>query len=140
MSRILIVDDESANLDILAAVLSAQGYRVHVASNGRQALDIAARIDPEMVLLDLMMPGIDVLETCRRLKQIPTLADVPIIFLTAVDRAWACCCWISTTSNATTTATAISTVTKRLSGWLGYCGRWPIAPVTLSRAMVVKSS
>lgn len=85
MPRILVVDDEAANLEVVVAVLSGQDYRVHIARSGQQALDIAEQIHPDLILLDLMMPGIDGLQTCRQLKQIPALRDVPVIFLTAMD-------------------------------------------------------
>jgi len=85
MARILVVDDEAANLEVVVAVLAEQDYRVHIASSGQQALDTAAQIYPDLILLDLMMPGIDGLQTCRQLKQIPALHDVPVIFLTAMD-------------------------------------------------------
>lgn len=85
MPRLLVVDDEAANLEVVAAVLSGQDYRVHVARSGQQALDTAEQIHPDLILLDLMMPGIDGLQTCRQLKQIPALRDVPVIFLTAMD-------------------------------------------------------
>jgi diguanylate cyclase (GGDEF)-like protein len=85
MAHILIVDDESANLKILAALLADRGYRVHAARSGEQALQAVARFEPDLILLALMMPGIDGLETCRQLKQRPELAEVPVIFLTARD-------------------------------------------------------
>jgi len=85
MPRILVVDDESANLEVVVAVLSDQGYRVHIARSGQQALEIAEQIYPDLILLDLMMPGIDGLQTCRQLKQIRALHEVPVIFLTAMD-------------------------------------------------------
>lgn len=85
MAHILIVDDEPANLKILAALLADRGHRVHAARSGEQALETVVRFDPDLILLDLMMPGIDGLETCRRLKRRAELADVPVIFLSALD-------------------------------------------------------
>lgn len=80
---ILIVDDVPQNLQILGQVLSQEGYRVAVATNGVQALDVAAKVLPDLILLDIMMPKMDGFEACRRLKEIEALANVPVIFLTA---------------------------------------------------------
>jgi len=85
MPRILIVDDEPTNLELLAAVLTGHGYQINVARSGQQALDTAIQVAPDLILLDLVMEHMDGLEACRRLKQIPVLADVPVIFLTAMD-------------------------------------------------------
>lgn len=80
---ILIVDDIPQNLQILGQVLSQEGYRVAVATNGLQALDVAAKVVPDLILLDVMMPEMDGFEACRRLKKIDELVNVPVIFLTA---------------------------------------------------------
>ncbi|WP_346292849.1 PleD family two-component system response regulator [Sphaerothrix gracilis] len=79
---ILIVDDVPANLKVLRGLLAGQ-YRLTFASNGHQALDRVQSSQPDLILLDLMMPGMDGLEVCRRLKQAPNTAKIPIIFLTA---------------------------------------------------------
>ncbi len=81
--RILIVDDTPANIQTLAAVLKENGYQISVATNGKQALDVLARIHPDLILLDVMMPEMDGFETCRRLKADEKLSQIPVIFLTA---------------------------------------------------------
>ena len=83
--RVLLVDDVPANLDVLLEALGGEGYGLHIATNGEAALEVAVVSSPDLILLDVMMPGIDGYETCRRLKQIASLADVPVIFLTARD-------------------------------------------------------
>jgi adenylate cyclase len=80
---ILVVDDVSANLDILRARLSAQGYEVLTAENGRQALAAVREQSPDLVLLDIMMPEMDGIEVCRQLRADASLPFVPIVFLTA---------------------------------------------------------
>ncbi len=81
---ILIVDDEPANIDILNEILGAE-YRTKVAVNGKRALAIAAAAsaDLDLILLDVMMPETDGHEVCRRLKQDPSTANIPVIFVTA---------------------------------------------------------
>ncbi len=80
---ILIVDDTPPNIGLLHAMLRPLGYRVFAASSGQQALDIAPRIHPDLILLDVMMPGMDGFTTCRHLKAQQATADVPVIFITA---------------------------------------------------------
>lgn len=82
-TRILIVDDEEDILDLLEYNLEKDNYKVLRASHGEEAIEIAAREHPDMILLDIMMPRIDGVETCRRLRALPG-GDLPfIIFLTA---------------------------------------------------------
>ena len=83
--RILLVDDEPTNLDLLRHVLDGQGYRLFVAKNGEDALKVARKMRPRLVLLDVMMPGIDGFETCRRLRADPETSDAAVIFLSALD-------------------------------------------------------
>ena len=80
---ILAVDDEAHILELLSFNLEASGYRVVTASTGEDALVVCAQERPAMVLLDIMLPGIDGMEVCRRMKSNPTTADIPIIMLTA---------------------------------------------------------
>jgi len=82
-SRILVVDDTPANIQALAAILKERGYQISVATNGQQALDALSRVQPDLILLDVMMPGLDGFETCRRLKAAEQWRQIPVIFLTA---------------------------------------------------------
>lgn len=82
-SRILIVDDTPANIETLAALLKEHGYKISVATNGRQALDVLAKLRPDLILLDVMMPEMDGFETCARVKASGEWRDIPIIFLTS---------------------------------------------------------
>ena len=86
-ARILVVDDTPANLEVVCALLEAEGYDLALATDGPLALKIAAKTRPDLVLLDIMMPGMDGFEVCRRFKEDPALADIPIIFITALDDA-----------------------------------------------------
>jgi two-component system, sensor histidine kinase and response regulator len=81
--QILIVDDTPANIDVLDQFLEKEGYKISVAPSGEAALDLAARIVPDLILLDVMMPGIDGFETCLRLKADAATREIPIIFITA---------------------------------------------------------
>jgi class 3 adenylate cyclase len=81
--RILVVDDTPANIQTLSAILKDRGYQTSVATNGRQALDVLARLHPDLILLDVMMPEMDGFETCRRIKENTAWRDIPVIFLTA---------------------------------------------------------
>ena len=80
---ILIVDDAPDNLGVLHAMMLRQGYHTFVAATGDRALDIAQRVKPDLILLDIVMPGIDGLETCRRLKAHPATSRIPVIFMSA---------------------------------------------------------
>src|SRR5512135_1114613 len=82
-NRILVVDDTPANLQALAGILKEKGYQISVATNGKQALEVLARVRPDLVLLDVMMPEMDGFETCRRMKASEQWRQIPIIFLTA---------------------------------------------------------
>jgi len=82
-ANILIVDDNPANLDVLGRVLESQGHHVMAAASGESALRVAAAERPELVLLDVIMPGIDGYETCRRLKADPLTANLPVLFISA---------------------------------------------------------
>jgi DNA-binding NtrC family response regulator len=84
-ARILLVDDQPANLAVLRQLLEAEGYKVVLAPNGEVALRNAGRILPDLVLLDVMMPQMDGFEVCRRLRQDPRTAEIPVIFITARD-------------------------------------------------------
>ena len=81
--RILVVDDEPANRDILAARLASQGYETVTAASGEEALAIVRMQSPDLVLLDVMLPGLDGLQVCRRLKADRSVAFLPVILVTA---------------------------------------------------------
>ena len=82
--RVLLVDDAKANLDILVEGLKSD-HKLSLALNGEMALQIAARTPPDLVLLDIVMPGIDGYEVCRRLRKMPETAEVPIMFLSSLE-------------------------------------------------------
>jgi PAS domain S-box-containing protein len=82
---VLMVDDTPANLGVLYELLSEAGYDVLVAEDGESALDRAAYARPDLILLDVMMPGIDGFETCRILKERPDTRDIPVIFMSALS-------------------------------------------------------
>ncbi|MBW4510496.1 MAG: response regulator [Scytonematopsis contorta HA4267-MV1] len=81
---ILIVDDTPTNLKLLFEMLNNSGFKVSIAKNGESALEKVHDIIPNLILLDVMMPGIDGFETCRRLKANPKTKDIPVIFMTAL--------------------------------------------------------
>jgi PAS domain S-box-containing protein len=82
-ARILLVDDTTANLDILRQVLQPEGYRLSLATSGERALQLARKIRPDLILLDIMMPEMDGLEVCWRLKKEAETYNIPVIFLSA---------------------------------------------------------
>lgn len=81
--RILIADDTPASLSLLASVLEPQGYEILAVSSGHDALKVAARAQPDLVLLDVMMPGHDGFHVCRTLKAEEATRDVPVMFITS---------------------------------------------------------
>lgn len=84
---ILVVDDTPANLEVICETLSDAGYEVATAINGDRALKRVQAYPPDLILLDVQMPGIDGFETCQRLKAEPKTASIPIIFMTALSDA-----------------------------------------------------
>ncbi len=84
-ATILVVDDIPANLGLLFDALSQAGHRVLVAESGESALAQLTHETPDLVLLDYMLPGMDGMEVCRRIKAMPACSDLPILFLTAVN-------------------------------------------------------
>lgn len=81
--KILVVDDEKVILELLEYNLKKEGYKVKTTKDGRKAVEIARSFIPDLILLDIMMPVQDGVETCRQIREIPELADTHIIFLTA---------------------------------------------------------
>lgn len=84
-STVLIVDDEYSGRQTLESVLEADGYQIEMAENGIQALEMAKLIQPDVILLDVMMPGMTGFEVCQRIRNDPLIAEIPIIVLTALD-------------------------------------------------------
>jgi formate hydrogenlyase transcriptional activator len=86
-ASILVVDDTPANLGVLIETLSQAGYSVRVATDGNSALEQARYAPPSLMLMDAMMPGIDGFETTRRIRGIAALAQIPVIFMTALSES-----------------------------------------------------
>jgi putative two-component system response regulator len=82
---VLVVDDEPTNIEILAVLLERE-YEVAFATSGEQALGLVAAVKPDLILLDVMLPGLDGYGVCARLKQDPASADIPVVFITGLDR------------------------------------------------------
>ncbi len=82
-ARVLLVDDDPAMLRLLEVNFRLEGFVVDSATRGDEALAIAEATPPAAVLLDVMMPGMDGTEVCRRLRTLPGLAEVPVVFLSA---------------------------------------------------------
>jgi PAS domain S-box-containing protein len=85
MSKILIVDDLPAMSQLIATLLSEENYHLDFANSGAEALEKAAALGPDLILLDIMMPGMDGFAVCRALRSMPRLAAIPIIMVTALD-------------------------------------------------------
>ncbi len=85
-ARILVVDDILANVKLLEAKLTAEYFDVLTAMSGTEALEIVQRSLPDIVLLDVMMPGMDGFETCRRIKSNPATQHIPVVMITALDQ------------------------------------------------------
>lgn len=84
-SMILIVDDEYIGRETLQSVLEGEGYELEMAENGFQAIEKAKKLLPDVILLDVMMPGMTGFEVCQRIRSDPQIAEIPIIILTALD-------------------------------------------------------
>jgi sigma-B regulation protein RsbU (phosphoserine phosphatase) len=82
---ILIVDDTQANLRLLSQILTQRGYRVRAVTNGARALASVEAEPPDLILLDIRMPGMDGYEVCKRLKELPQGHDIPILFISALN-------------------------------------------------------
>ncbi len=81
---VLYVDDETANLQLMRQILE-KDYKLSFAPNGQKALEVAEKVKPDIILLDVLMPNMDGHETCRRLKEKPCTTEIPIIFVTIMD-------------------------------------------------------
>jgi diguanylate cyclase (GGDEF)-like protein/PAS domain S-box-containing protein len=82
-AAILIVDDAPDNLSVLRKLMVEQGYQTFVANSGERGLEIARRVHPDLILLDVIMPGMDGFETCRQLKANPSTQGIPVLFMSA---------------------------------------------------------
>jgi two-component system alkaline phosphatase synthesis response regulator PhoP len=83
MQKILLVDDEPDILEFLSYNLEQAGYKVFTAENGKNGIDIARKESPDLIVIDVMMPGMDGIETCTEIRKIPGLKNILITFLTA---------------------------------------------------------
>jgi len=86
-ARILVVDDTAVNLKLLGDLLSAKGYQVSTAASGAEALEKIDKTPPDLVLLDVMMPGMSGYEVCKKLRENPATAVLPVVMVTALDPA-----------------------------------------------------
>ena len=86
-ARVLVIDDEPEITEIVETFLEESGYEVSVENSSANAVTKAKAVKPDVILLDIMMPGTDGYDICQELKQDPEFSDVPIIFLTGKDRA-----------------------------------------------------
>src|SRR5213593_1821049 len=85
MEKILVVDDTAVNVKLLADLLGVKGYAVVTAASGKDALEKVETEKPDLVLLDVMMPGMTGYEVCRKLRQNPATAMLPVVMVTALD-------------------------------------------------------
>ena len=89
MPKVLVVDDEQDILELIRHSLAKEGFEVHVAANGAQAIEQARKVKPEIIIMDVMMPVMDGMEACRQLKDNPDTKNIPVIFLTARSEEFA---------------------------------------------------
>lgn len=82
-ARILVIDDDHPTVRIISLILERQGYTVHTASDGDEGLRKAREEKPDLIILDIMMPGMDGYQVCRRLKKDPATAQIAVLILTA---------------------------------------------------------
>ena len=85
--RVLVVDDNEVNLRLVSKILELEGYQVLVAHNGAEAIEKVVQESPDLAILDVMMPDIDGYDLCRKLRQPPLCAKMPILMLTAMNPA-----------------------------------------------------
>ena len=89
LPKVLVVDDEQDILELIRHSLAKEGFEVHIAANGAQAVEQAKKVKPEIIIMDVMMPVMDGMEACRQLKEIPETKNIPVIFLTARSEEFA---------------------------------------------------
>ena len=85
-AKILVIDDEPEITEIIDMFLSEQGFKVFVENDPYKAVETAKNINPDLILLDIMMPGVDGYDICKSLKNTPDYASIPVIFLTGKER------------------------------------------------------
>ncbi len=83
--RILVADDDDGLRQLLRLILAREGFEVFEAASGEQALALAVAVDPAVILLDVMMPGMDGYDVCRRLKSDQRTGNVPVVFVSAAE-------------------------------------------------------
>ena len=102
--RILVVDDEPANVALVSRLMKRFGYEIATAPNGEEALEAVGRVRPDVILLDVNMPGLDGFEVCRRLKADAATRLIPVVLLTGLsaveDRVKAASRLVQTTFSA----------------------------------------
>jgi two-component system OmpR family response regulator len=81
--HILVVDDDPVIVRLLEVNFRLDGFDVSTAGRGEEAIELAVATPPDIILLDIMMPGLDGYQVCRRLREIPALTDIPVLFLSA---------------------------------------------------------
>ena len=81
--QILVIDDDTIIVSLLSQILQRHGYDVHAAYNGEQGVQLAHTLQPSLIILDIMMPGLDGYEVCQQLKADPTTANITVLMLTA---------------------------------------------------------
>ncbi len=86
LGKVLVVDDEPANVELIVRRLSGNGYETLTATNGHDAIAVATKEQPDLILMDIMMPGLDGWQATRLLKGDPKTANIPVVFVTARDR------------------------------------------------------
>lgn len=146
MAEILIVDDESVLREGLALLLSSDGYEVRQAGSGLDAIEAFRQKSPDLVLLDIMMPGMDGFETCSRLHEIDD--KVPVIFLTAKDSEkdqelgfeLAACDFITKTTSVKWILTRIKNVLERTAGQRRTSPAPRVFPKAITKAESSKTS
>ena len=79
---ILVIDDEEVVTSLLRTLLTDEGYSVHTGGGGREAVDLALKVKPKLIIMDILMPDLDGYQATELIKQNPTLKDIPVIFLT----------------------------------------------------------
>lgn len=93
MHSVLVVDDTQTDREVAGQALKSSGRTVHFATNGLEALTMASQIKPQLILLDIVMPGQDGFATCRKLKKDPATASIPVIMVSTksgdADKFWA---------------------------------------------------